>query len=417
MPTNKILTLTLTLSLALSTLTAQASQNHSPLLIPAAVETLDTFNWGTWGLDSLDEKDFYASDGNYAYNNDGTGVTVYMIDTGVNQNSELTGRLTSYDFSSDVNTSNENIDCLGHGTAVSSIIAGTKYGVAKKANIVSLKVMACGSKGAATPNIVAALNWLIANHQPNSVLNISMAVKTSTTDFEEPINTLISQGVTVVVAAGNDNADACTYSPAYIPNAITVGSYDMINLGEVSTFSNQGPCIDIFAPGEEIQVANPKAPNGNDSESGTSLAAPFVSGAAATFLQTNTTATPADVLAWLTKNSKRFPKDPDININLQTGSPDRILMIPYIAPVVILKEKVTISHKGNTITLTLKNLSVKNTYKLNLKGKNFNIKLNLPHKASQSKVISQIKKGSYTVTLTRTTSTGDTLVYSKTITI
>ena len=248
----------------------------------------------SWGLDRIDQP---QTTGDYKYNypdSAGAGVRVYVVDTGVQlDNPEFTGRtLPGFDATGSGNTTT---DCHGHATHVAGTVAGTKFGVAKKATIVSVKVLNCSGSGS-TIGVVSGLDWIAANHPKGTpgVVNMSIGggANSSLNAAVERLNAL---GILNVVAAGNDNNDACLYSPASAVSAITVGSSDSRDAR--SSFSNYGNCVDVFAPGSNITSARASDPNGSAQMSGTSMATPHVAGLAALYLGQNSGATTTQVTA------------------------------------------------------------------------------------------------------------------------
>jgi subtilisin family serine protease len=248
----------------------------------------------SWGLDRIDQSQT-AADNKYNYpDSAGAGVRVYVVDTGVQlDNPEFAGRtLPGFDATGSGNTTT---DCHGHATHVAGTAAGTKYGVAKKATIVSVKVLSCSGSGS-TIGVVSGLDWIAANHPKGTpgVVNMSIGggANSSLNAAVERLNAL---GILNVVAAGNDNNDACLYSPASAVSAITVGSSDSRDAR--SSFSNYGNCVDVFAPGSYITSARASDPNGSAQMSGTSMATPHVAGLAALYLGQNPGATNTQVTA------------------------------------------------------------------------------------------------------------------------
>jgi len=226
----------------------------------------------SWGLDAV-QVPAGAS---------GTGVRVYVLDTGVANDPGFSGRLSG-DMS----------DCNGHGTHVAGIIGSSQFGVARSAQIVSLKVADC-SGGVNPATVISAINWVIKSHPKGTpgVVNMSLALN-KTPALDAAVVSLYSAGLVPVVAAGNLSSDACNYSPAGVSQAITVGG---LNLNGMKTIdSDFGSCVDVWAPGGLITSEDAFNPAGSVVKTGTSMAAGFVSGIAALYLERNPKATPAQV--------------------------------------------------------------------------------------------------------------------------
>lgn len=243
-----------------------------------------------WGLDRIDQRT--GRDAQFAISDEGAGVNVYVVDTGLYMShSEFTGRvLASWTGIGDGNGAN---DCNGHGTHVTGTAAGTTYGVAKKANIIPVRVVECDGSGW-NSTAIAGIDWAVAHHvsgQP-AVMNLSIGGFTSDS-FDQAVQSAVSDGITVVAAAGNEGVDACIYSPARIASAITVAATD-INDAQAS-WSSYGSCVDIQAPGVSIRSAWNNSPTGSNTMSGTSMATPHVSGTAAVMLSRDRTLSPAQV--------------------------------------------------------------------------------------------------------------------------
>lgn len=237
-----------------------------------------------WSLDRVDQANLPLNK-SYSYDTDGSGVHVYILDTGINANhQEFAGRIgEGYDF---IDNDSQPQDCNGHGTHVAGTIAGTTYGAAKKATIHSVRVLDCNGSGMSS-SILQGIDWIAKNHKGATVANMSLG-STKSTSVNNAVQNAIGSGVNFVVAAGNDNKDACGYSPASTGNAITVGATNFTDAR--STFSNYGSCVDIFAPGEKITSSDYQNNSGSKTMSGTSMASPLVAGVVARYLSGNPSA-------------------------------------------------------------------------------------------------------------------------------
>ncbi|KAK9901231.1 hypothetical protein WJX75_001560 [Coccomyxa subellipsoidea] len=228
----------------------------------------------------------------YGFDGDGSGVHIYVVDTGINAVHEefLTADGTASrimtGFSIDGATPQS--DCNGHGTHISGTAAGRYFGVAKNAFIHPLRVIGCDGSGSML-DVITALEWVHAHAQPPAVVLMSLGGPAAQV-FDDACQSLVDVGISVVVAAGNDGADACTVSPARQPSVIAVGATGADDT--MTYFSNGGSCVDLLAPGLSILSAGLGSSTATAVMSGTSMAAPHVVGAAAIYLQQNPTASP-----------------------------------------------------------------------------------------------------------------------------
>lgn len=277
-----------------------------------------TQNNAPWGLDRVDQRNVPLNAA-YNYIKTGSGVNVYVIDTGVRTTHvEFGGRATA-DFDSVYDGQNGQ-DCHGHGTHVAATIGGNSYGVAKDVRIHAVRVLACNGIGTVA-SAVEGIDWVTANHASPAVANMSMGSNASPLmDFA--VQGSIDSGVTYVVAAGNSDSNACDVSPARLPSAITVGASDQAD--QKASFSNHGPCVDLFAPGVGIVSAWAWNDFASFTANGTSMAAPHVAGTVALFLQDNPNATPAQATASLVGDATNVQVSPS-----NDGSPN--LMV-FTAP-------------------------------------------------------------------------------------
>ena len=244
----------------------------------------------SWGLDRTDQRALPLNN-TYSYVTTGSGVDAYIVDTGVlSTHNEFVGRIRAgFAASGLVGTE----DCNGHGTHVAGTVAGATYGIAPSATVIPVRVLDCSGSGSLS-GVIAGIDWAIQDHTTTpAVLNMSLGGGLSGI-LDAAVQRAVDDGITVVVAAGNSSADACSYSPAAAPNAITVGS--TTSTDSRSSFSNFGDCVDVFAPGSAITSAWYTSTTGTATISGTSMASPHVAGVAARILSANPTFTPAQVV-------------------------------------------------------------------------------------------------------------------------
>eukprot|EP00667_Euglena_gracilis_P003238 EG_transcript_3245 len=258
-----------------------------------SASTIEYVNSELWNLDRIDQRST-TGDGTFQYTYTGAGINIYILDTGVRSTHvEFSGRVTAgQDFVGD--GYNATTDCNGHGTHVSGIAAGLNVGVAKAATIVPVRVMDCSGSGTYSA-IMNALDWVATQPQPG-VINLSLGGSFSSI-LNAFVDAVVAIGFHVAIAAGNDDADACSYSPASASSAITAGATTITDA--MSSFSNYGSCVDIFSPGSNILSSYNTADDAYAIMSGTSMASPLVAGTVAAYLQASPTTTPANMVTFL----------------------------------------------------------------------------------------------------------------------
>lgn len=266
-----------------------------------------------WGLDRIDQKALPLNS-TYSYSQTGTGTTAYIVDTGIlSTHQEFSGRvLNGYTAISD---GNGTTDCNGHGTHVAGTVGGTTYGVAKNVKLVPVRILGCDGSGASS-NVIAGLDWILKNGSKPAVVNMSLGGAPSSS-LDSAVENLYNNGYVMVVAAGNSNTDACTSSPARTSNAITVAATD--NTDTRASYSNYGSCVDIFAPGSQINSSWIGSNTATKVLNGTSMATPHVAGVVAELLQSTPTASPQTITSnLLNQATSDVVKNP-------SGSPNRLL--------------------------------------------------------------------------------------------
>ncbi|MFE9441208.1 S8 family peptidase [Streptomyces sp. NPDC006602] len=297
-----------------------AADPHVASVVQDTRVTLDHVqkNPPSWGLDRIDQANLPLNKSYTWPESAGAGVTVYVIDTGIRIGHKDFGGRASYgwDF---VGGDRSAGDGNGHGTHVAGTVAGTRYGVAKKAKVVAVRVLDNAGAGT-TARVIAGIDWVTRNAKKPAVANLSLGGYHNA-QLDAAVRNSIASGVTYTVAAGNDGLPASLYSPAGVRQAITVGATDKSDAR--ASFSNHGSALDLFAPGVSITSASTAGDTASATSSGTSMASPHAAGTAALYLADHRKATPAQVgkaLVDMAESGKISGRG--------LGSPDKLLRVP-----------------------------------------------------------------------------------------
>jgi subtilisin family serine protease len=252
----------------------------------------------TWGLDRTDQRAL-PLDGLYSYVTTASNVHAYILDSGIRYNHDDFDGRAVFGFDS---FGSDGSDGNGHGTHVAGTVGGRTWGIAKGVTLYAVRVLNNSGSGSVS-GVVAGVDWVAGNHKKPAVANMSLGGGASTA-LDDAVRRSISAGVTYVLAAGNDGANACNYSPARVREGLTVGATNSSDTR--ASWSNFGDCVDLFAPGVSITSAWHTGPNTRTNTiSGTSMAAPHVAGVAALYLANNPGASPAQVFAAVQDNTTK----------------------------------------------------------------------------------------------------------------
>ena len=268
-----------------------------------------------WNLDRVDQRNL-PFDTSYQYTQTGTGAHVYIVDTGIRiSHQEFGGRANVvFDALSD---GQNGLDCNGHGTHVAGTVGGATYGAAKNVFLHSVRVLPCGGSGQIS-DLIRGVDWITANRVNPAVANISITAPGTSPAMESAISSSISSGVVYTIAAGNNQWNACDYTPARTPNAITVAA--TAEADDRALYSNYGPCVDLFAPGNAVTSAGIASDSATRVLSGTSMSAPLVAAIAAIYRAANPSASPANVAAAINSATTT-----GVVTNIDGTSPNKLL--------------------------------------------------------------------------------------------
>jgi subtilisin family serine protease len=285
-----------------------------------------------WGLDRIDQRALPLN-ASYTYNTDGSGVHAYDLDTGI--------RVTHADFKNADGSSRASVgadtvgdgqngnDCNGHGTHTAGTIGSNTYGVAKKVQIVAVRVLDCQGSGSSA-GIIAGIDWVTAHAIKPAVANMSLGTTTGTdSSIDSAVRNSIASGVTYALAAGNGfgnglyQDNACSHSPSDVAEGLTVSATNSSDAKP--TWANIGTCVDLFAPGVGVVSTYNTSDTATATEDGTSMATPHVTGAAALYLASTPSATPAQVASAINGNATTGKVS-----SPGSGTPNRLLYVGFI---------------------------------------------------------------------------------------
>lgn len=222
-------------------------------------------------------------------------VDVYVLSTGVNIQHRAFGDRARW---GENYTRTQNGDSVGHGTHLAGTIAGKRWGIARQANIISVKVIGDHGRGSSC-DIISGIDWAVKNAELTrrpSVINLSLISRPNCL-LKRAAVSAVKKGIHVCAAAGNHNILAHHWSPADEVQVITVGASTIEDTRRFD--SNFGQLVNIFAPGCEIYSAGIRSRTGHKKRSGTSMATAYVAGMIAYLIQLEGNRDPASMLARL----------------------------------------------------------------------------------------------------------------------
>ena len=318
-------------------------------------QSLSTQPNPVYGLDRINQRNL-PLDGSYSYATTASLVTAYVIDTGIlATHQEFGGRVVGPGYTA-INDGRGSSDCNGHGTHVAGTIGGATYGVAKGVKLVAVRVLGCDGSGS-NSGVIAGVDWVAANAPAGAVANMSLGGGASTTT-DAAVARAVAKGVVMVVAAGNDSGNACSYSPAREPSAITVGATTSSDAR--ASYSNFGTCVDIFAPGSTITSAWYTSNTATNTISGTSMASPHVAGIAALIRAAQPGLSAPEVASVIMRSATA-----GVVSSAGTGSPNLLayslpVILPPVQTVAVASLAATKANSGSlnwnaTVTTTIKN--------------------------------------------------------------
>jgi subtilisin family serine protease len=246
-------------------------------------------NGDPWGLDRIDQHNLPLSK-TYTYAGGASEVHAYIIDTGIQTtHPEFGGRATvAFDA-----LGGSGQDCNGHGTHVAGTVGSTTFGVAKSAQLHAVRVLNCAGSGS-NSGVIAGINWVAAHSVHPAVANMSLGGGFSSS-LNSAATNLVNSGVFLAVAAGNSNANACSYSPASASGVFTTAASDKTDTR--ASFSNFGNCVEGYAPG--VAIKSTWLNNGTNTISGTSMATPHITGVGALYKGDHSDASAATIISFI----------------------------------------------------------------------------------------------------------------------